>query len=779
MNQASLVPAEIGLPVTHESGRKHVTGAARFIDDIVEEEGTLHAAVGCSPVASGRLMSVDLADVFRSSGVVDVITAKDVPGDVDIGPVFPGDPLLAVQQILFHSQPIFAVVASSYTQARVAASRGKYSIEQTTPLLDPKLALQQGQLVRPSHVMSRGDASAALAAAEHQLKGELTIGGQEHYYLESQVSLARPTEDNGMYVLSSTQNPTEVQHLVARVLQLPLNLVIVETRRMGGAFGGKETHAAPGACLAAVLAQRTGRSVKLRLSRADDMRLTGKRHSFQSEYHVGFDQSGRLSASRMEMLANCGCSPDLSDAIVDRAMFHADNAYHLGNTSVSGHRAFTNTVSNTAFRGFGGPQGMMLIEGVMDDIARHLGKDPLDVRKQNLYGDAPRNVTHYHQTVDSEPLHRLIEELERSAEYRERRKKIELFNANNDVMKKGLALTPVKFGISFTIRHMNQAGALLNVYSDGSAEINHGGTEMGQGLNTKVAQVVAAELGISLSNISVTATRTDKVPNTSPTAASSGSDLNGKAAQKAAERIKKRLVKFLVASEQLDDQPIEFANNEVRYGHTVIGFPELVKRAYMNRISLSATGFYRTPKIHYDRESASGRPFLYYSNGAACSEVTIDTMTGEYRVNRVDVLQDVGNSLNPAIDKGQIEGGFIQGMGWLTTEELSWDEQGKLLTTGASTYKIPAAADTPEIFNVALLDNCPNREKTIHRSKGIGEPPLMLAISVWSALRDAISSLANYEMSPKLDSPATPERVYWAVQDAKKHAQSAAQMAEK
>lgn len=754
----------LGKALPHESARKHVTGAALYIDDLPEPARLLHAAVGYSTVARGQIQSLNLQAVAAQPGVVAVLTLADVPGITDIGPVFPGDPILAGEEVKFWGQPLFAVAADTLDNARRAVCYAEVKISAEQPLLDPVRAVAENQLVRPSHQLSRGDTAAAIAQAPNVLEAEMSIGGQEHYYLEGQVSLALPQEDGGMHVYCSTQHPSEVQKLVAEVLAVPLGAVTVETRRMGGGFGGKETQAAPWACLAALLARKTGRPVKLRLPRADDMIMTGKRHPFVNRYRIGFDDSGLLLGAEIRVTGNCGCSPDLSDAIVDRAMFHADNAYYLPAAHILGHRAFTNTVSHTAFRGFGGPQGMMIIERAMDDIARAVGADPLDVRKRNLYRGPERNITPYHQTVESDTLTQVIHQLEHTSDYRARRQQITAFNKSSAVLKKGLALTPVKFGISFTVQHLNQAGALIHVYTDGSIHLNHGGTEMGQGLNTKVAQIVAEEFQVDIDTIHITATRTDKVPNTSPTAASSGTDLNGHAAWAAARVIKQRLVDFLVESEKVAPESVVFSSNQVRFGESrSLSFVELVQKAYLGRVSLSTTGYYRTPKIHYDRANGRGRPFFYFATGAAVSEVLVDTLTGEYRVLRVDILHDVGSSLNPALDIGQVEGAFIQGMGWLTTEELRWDEQGKLLTTGAATYKIPTAADMPPIFNVALLQSRPNEEATVFRSKAVGEPPFMLAISVWSALRDAISSLVDYRISPDLDTPATPERVFWAI----------------
>ncbi|MFT6772141.1 MAG: xanthine dehydrogenase large subunit, partial [Congregibacter sp.] len=706
-----------------------------------------------------------LAAVRNAPGVIDVITRDDVPGIIDIGPVFPGDPLMVGlgDTVEFHGQVLFAVAATSYAEARRAVRLAKVEYTSLPACLSIEDGLAAESFVRPAHYQRRGDAQSALPKAPHRVQGELQIGGQEQMYLEGQVSLCVPEEDGGMLVYSSTQNPTEGQKLVAEVLGVDLHQVTVDTRRMGGAFGGKETHANQWACLAAILARRTGRAVKLRLARGDDMRATGKRHHFLSRYDVGFDHEGQIQALDLMLAGGCGMSPDLSDAIVDRAMFHSDNAYYLPDVAIAGLRVKTHTVSNTAFRGFGGPQGMVAIEDVIDAIARDRGLDPLDVRKRNLYSaKGNRNTTHYGQLVEQEVLPLLIERLEKTSDYRARRESIRAFNAENPVLRRGLALTPVKFGISFTVQHLNQAGALIHVYTDGSIQLNHGGTEMGQGLYTKVAQVVAEELQVDIEHIRCTATRTDKIPNTSPTAASSGSDINGMAALAAARKIRKRLTVFACEHFGVSEESVQFSRNRITVDDRIFSFAEFANLAYHQRISLSATGFYRTPKIHYDRETASGRPFYYFANGAAVSEVLVDTLTGEYRVERVDICHDVGNSLNPAIDIGQIEGGFVQGMGWLTSEELAWDDNGRLTTVGPATYKIPAIGDTPPIFNVELLPDSPNAEATIFRSKAVGEPPLMLAISVWSAIRDAVASLADYRVHPSLDTPATPERVLLA-----------------
>ena len=580
-------------------------------------------------------------------------------------------------------------------------------------------------------------------------------------YLEGQVSMAINDEEDRVLVYTSSQHPSEVQKLIAEVLGCKLHKVVVDMRRMGGGFGGKETQAAQWACIAALLAKRNQCAVKLRLPRMQDMIATGKRHPFENSYQVGFNQEGLIKAADIDINGNCGHSPDLSDAIVDRAMFHCDNGYYLENVNVAGHRCRTNQVSHTAYRGFGGPQGMIVAEAMMDAIARKVGKDPLTVRKLNLYGDKERNLTPYGMTVEHNLLGDLIARLEASSDYWARRKAITQFNKTSPIIKKGLSLTPVKFGISFTAKHLNQAGALLHVYTDGSMQINHGGTEMGQGLHTKIGQIVANEFGVSLHDVEVTATRTDKVPNTSPTAASSGTDLNGKAAQNACIIVKQRLAEFYaetIDESELTADKVIFADNYVTLGQHSVEFVQLVQDAYIGRVSLSSTGFYKTPKIHYNRSTGNGRPFFYFAYGASVSEVSIDTLTGEYKVERVDILHDVGRSLNPAIDIGQIEGGFIQGMGWLTIEDLKWDDRGRLISNNPATYKIPAIGDTPEVFNVDLYPR-DNDEDSIYHSKAVGEPPFMLANSVWCAIKDAISSLTDYKVDPQLPAPATPEAV--------------------
>ncbi|WP_355662202.1 xanthine dehydrogenase molybdopterin binding subunit [Halomonas salifodinae] len=761
----------------HESAVKHVTGRAAYIDDIPCPADTLHVALGLSPVAHGRLTRLDLEKVKAAPGVVDVITIVDVPGHTDIGPVFPGDPLFVDDEISYVGQVIFAVAAESYQAARRAVTLAVVEIDEQPASLDPVAAAERGEFVRPTHHHQSGDWEQALRDATYVLEGEQFVGGQEHFYLEGQACLVTPSEDEGVVIHTSNQHPSETQKLVAEVLDIPFHAVTAEMRRMGGGFGGKETQASPWACIAALIARRTGRAAKLRLPRAEDMRATGKRHPFHNRYRLGIDDQGVLVGGEITVIGDCGYSPDLSDAVVDRAMFHSDNAYSLGQARVTGHRAKTHTASNTAFRGFGGPQGVMIIEQVMDDIARHIGEDPLTVRKRNLYRPG-RDVTHYGQRVEQlQLLHDLIGELEQSSDYWTRRQAITDFNRESPIIKKGLALTPVKFGISFTVQHLNQAGALLHVYTDGSVQINHGGTEMGQGLHTKVCQVVARELGLDIERVRITATRTDKVPNTSPTAASSGADLNGQAAKDAASKLRERLFDFAAEHYRLDRDGMRLEAGALVAGQGEaerrLPWAELVQAAYLGRVSLSEKGFYATPLIHYDRNTGKGRPFYYYAHGAAVSEVEVDTLSGEYQVTRVDILHDVGDSLNPAIDIGQVEGAFIQGMGWMTSEELKWNDAGRLVSDGPATYKIPAFGDLPPVMNVKLLEGHPNSQASIYRSKAVGEPPFMLGISVWSALRDALASLADYRVAPQLDTPATPERVLMVAQ-ALRDAQGAA-----
>ncbi|REG86545.1 xanthine dehydrogenase molybdopterin binding subunit [Marinomonas pollencensis] len=758
----------VGRGIKHESGDKHVSGEAQYIDDKLEFPNQLHVYVHTSEYAHAKILNIDTSACLSMPGVVRVITAQDVPGELDVGPILKGDPLLADGLVEYYGQPIVAVAANSHEAALKAAKAIKIDYQALTPILDVKEALEKQHFVQESHQLVIGDSAKALASAPHRLQDELYIGGQEHFYLETQVASVMPTEDGGMIVYSSTQNPTEVQKLVASVLGISMNKVLVDMRRMGGGFGGKETQAAPLACLCAVFAHLTGRPTKMRLPRMEDMTITGKRHPFYVRYDVGYDDDGRVLALNMDLAGNCGYSPDLSGSIVDRAMFHADNAYFFEHATITGYRCKTNTASNTAYRGFGGPQGMVPTEDMLDTIARRLGKDPLDVRRLNYYGVNDRNITPYHQTVEHNILPEITEELLATSDYYARRESIKEFNASSPILKKGLAFTPVKFGISFTNSFLNQAGALIHIYTDGTIHLNHGGTEMGQGLNTKVQQIVAQVFQVETDKIQVSATNTEKVPNTSPTAASSGTDLNGKAAQNAALTIKQRLVDFLANHYRVSLEEIEFNNGQVKVRDTYLSFESVIGLAYVNQISLSSTGFYKTPKIHYDRATAKGRPFYYFAYGLACCEVMVDSLTGEYHFTRTDILHDVGATLNPAIDIGQIEGGFVQGMGWLTSEELVWNEQGRLMTNGPASYKIPAIADMPNDLRVSLVESRKNPEDTVYHSKAVGEPPFMLGIAAWCAIKDAVASVGDYQIHPNIDAPATPERVLMGIESIRK-----------
>ncbi|MDX1515287.1 MAG: xanthine dehydrogenase molybdopterin binding subunit [Woeseiaceae bacterium] len=747
----------VGRALAHDSAALHVSGRATYTDDIPEPRDLLHLALGVSEHAHARVRGIDLEPVLAMPGVVATLVAAEIPGDNNFGPIVADDPILADGEALYAGHPLFAVAATSVDAARRAALRADVDYEPLAAIIDAADAVKAASFVLPSETLARGKPADAIAAAPHRLSRRVRCGGQDQFYLEGHIAMALPQENRGMLVYSSTQHPDEVQSLVAHATGRAAKDVVVICRRMGGAFGGKESQAALFACIAALMADKTGRACKLRPDRDSDMIVTGKRHDFVIDYTVGFDDDGCIAGVDFTLAGRCGISADLSGPVNDRAMFHCDNAYYLDSVHVTSHRCKTNTVSNTAFRGFGGPQGMFAIEYVIDDIARELGLDPLDVRKRNFYGVGERNVTPYGQVVEDNIVHDIVALLERDSDYARRRSEIADHNANSRILRRGIALTPVKFGISFTNTLLNQAGALVHVYKDGTVQLNHGGTEMGQGLYIKVAQVVADEFGIDIDRIRITAADTSKVPNASATAASSGSDMNGKAAQAAAATIKARLTDVACRHFGVVESDVEFAGNDVRIGKDRLGFAELVQLAWADRVSLSATGFYRTPKIHYDRATFSGRPFFYYAYGAAASEVVVDTLTGEYRILRVDIVHDCGDSLNPAVDLGQIEGGFVQGAGWLTAEELWWDPDGRLQTHAPSTYKIPTCSDLAIDFRVQMLQNAANREDTIYRSKAVGEPPLMLALSVFHAIRDALATDDN--PSPPLQAPATPEAV--------------------
>ena len=755
----------VGNALPHDSAHLHVSGRAAYTDDLPEPRDLLHLAVGMSSKAHARLRAVDLSDVLAAEGVVDVCLASDIPGENNCGPIVHDEKIFATDTVEYAGQAIFAVAARTVEQARKAARLAKIDYEELEPILDPLTAVEKGSFVLPSETLTRGDPASAIRDAPRRLQRRIAMGGQDQFYLEGHISMCVPQEDNGLLLYSSTQHPDEVQHLVANATNRAAKDVVCICRRMGGAFGGKESQAATIACIAAIMTVRTGRSCKLRLDRDVDMIMTGKRHDFVVDYDIGFDESGRIRGIDFTFASRCGISADLSGPVNDRTMFHCDNAYFLENVNIVSHRCKTNTVSNTAFRGFGGPQGMFAIEHAIDDIARTLDVDPLEIRRKNFYGVGERDVTQYGQMFEDNFLDLITDKLEAGADYRERRASIRDFNKSSKVLKRGIALTPVKFGISFTSTHLNQAGALIHVYRDGTVHLNHGGTEMGQGLYVKVAQVVADELGVPVSAIRINAADTSKVPNASATAASSGSDMNGKAAQIAARKIRNRLTEFAAGHFSVNESAVDFEDGRVSVGSKGLDFAELVQLAWFDRVSLSATGFYRTPKINYDRSTFSGRPFFYYAYGAAVAEVIVDMLTGENRILRVDIVHDCGDSLNPAMDLGQVEGGFVQGAGWLTSEELWWNDAGELQTHAPSTYKIPTCSDLAPEFNVTLLENAANREDTIYRSKAVGEPPFMLAISVFQAIRDAIATHSN--PLPELDAPATPEAVLRAIEAAK------------
>ena len=752
-----------GSPVAHESARAQVAGAATYIDDIAEPRGTLFAAPILSGVAHGRLIGVDADAALAMPGVRSLVLSHDIPGSRMLASFAGDEPVFAIDRVEYVGQVIGLIVADSVMQARRAARRVQLKIEALPAILGVQAALAAKSYVLPPVFVRRGDAALAIKGAAHRLGGTLCVGGQEHFYLEGQVALALPQEQGQWLIHASTQHPGEVQHWVAHALGLSGNAVRVECRRMGGGFGGKETQAGHVAVWAAVAAHKLGRPVKLRLDRDDDFLVTGKRHPFEFRYQVGFDDQGLLCGLELTMAVDCGFCADLSGPVADRAIFHADNAYFLQDVAIASYRCKTNTQSHTAFRGFGGPQGMLIIEAIMGDIARSLGVDALDVRMRNLYGVGTRDVTHYQMKVEDNILMPLLSQLESNSHYRRRGLAIKRWNRDSPVIKRGIAITPVKFGISFTATLFNQAGALVHVYTDGSVQVNHGGTEMGQGLHTKVAQLVAYELGVDLQRVLATASDTSKIPNASATAASAGTDLNGRAAQFAARHVRDNLAQFVGGLDGCGAGAVQFASGQVRSPKASRSFESVVKMAYANRIQLWSDGFYRTPKIHYDKETLTGRPFYYFSYGAACTEVAIDTLTGESRVLAIDILHDVGRSINPAIDQGQIEGGFVQGMGWLTTEQLVWNQQGALTTHAPSTYKIPSAGDVPAHFKLAFW-NQPNREDNVFGSKAVGEPPFMLAISVFEALREAVAAATPQGRGPvALCAPASAENLLRAI----------------
>lgn len=757
----------IAKPLPHDAAALHVTGAARYVDDIPTPSGTLHLAFGTSPVACGILNAVDLSAVRVSKGVVDVLLAADLPFENDVSPSTHDEPLLAVQTLSYVGQPIFLVIATSHGAARAAAQQAHYDITENTPILSIEDALAaDARFEEGPRIYARGDVVETMQNCVRQVSGSIDMGGQEHFYLEGQAALALPGENGDVLVHSSTQHPTEIQHKVAHALGQAMHSVRVETRRMGGGFGGKESQGNALAVSCAIAAARTGQPCKMRYDRDDDMIITGKRHDFRITYTCGFDHEGKILALDVIHYTRCGWAQDLSLPVADRAMLHADNAYFLPNVRIESHRLKTNMQSATAFRGFGGPQGVMGMERIIDHVAQDLGVDPLSVRQNNYYAsmadntDQPKQDTPYGQVIDDAIIEELSAQLVASSEYKKRRAEIDTWNSQNEIIKRGIALTPVKFGISFTLTHLNQAGALVHVYQDGSIHLNHGGTEMGQGLFQKVAQVAASRFGVAMDMVKITATDTAKVPNTSATAASSGSDLNGMAVKAACDTLCLRMAEHFATQYDCAVSDISFADGQVQIGNQSLPFAQAAQQAYEARISLSATGFYKTPDIEWDRIAGKGRPFFYFAYGAAVSEVAIDTLTGENRILRADILHDAGASLNPALDIGQIEGGYVQGAGWLTTEELVWDDKGKLRTHAPSTYKIPACGDRPDIFNVELWQG-ENKADTIYKSKAVGEPPFMLGTSVFFALSDAISACGpNFA---NLQAPATAEEILNAV----------------
>ena len=748
----------------HESGTKHVSGYANYIDDIIEPEGTLYGAIGYSKKAYAIIKKLDLREVWKSEGVVSVVTSADIPGRNDVGAVHDGDPIFPKKAEYF-GQPLFAVAATSTELARKAVLKAKIFYKTLKPVIDIKEALRKKLFVLKGRKIKRGDPSKKINKAKNFLKDSFILGSQEHFSLEGQIAFVIPKEDNDFKIYSSTQHPGETQQIIAKMLNQKNNTINVEVRRIGGGFGGKETQSFIFAAICTLLSKKTKLPVKLRIDRDDDILITGKRHDFHSDYEVGFNNRGVIEGVKIKLASRCGISPDLSGAINSRALLHIDNAYYLSDISVENYLCKTNTSSSTAFRGFGGNQGMMVIENIIDNVARFLSKDSAEIRKINFYQKNKKNITHYGMKIEDNIINEIFSKLIKSSNYKNRRLNIKKFNLKNKYLKKGLAITPVKFGISFTTRHLNQAGALVHIYyADGSIHVSTGAVEMGQGTYTKIAQLVANEFGLPFNKIKVSSTRTDKVPNTSASAASSTTDLNGAAAINAVNKIKENLALFVKRKYKVkSDKPV-YRNSMVKFKGKTFLFNSLVKEAYLNRISLSSSGFYSTPKIHFNNKTFLGRPFLYFCYGAAVSEVLVDTLTGENKILRVNILHDQGRAINPAIEKGQIEGGFVQGAGWLTIEEVNWKSNGELTTHSPSTYKIPAVNDMPEKFNVEIYKNL-NKENVVNKSKTTGEPPLMLAMSVFFAIKDAIASVRNYTKIPKLNSPATPEAILLSIKN--------------
>ena len=752
----------------HESGIKHVSGRAFYTDDLPESPGTLFGAIGWSKKARAIIKKMNLAEVIKSEGVTAVVTSSDITGRNDVGPVYDGDPIFP-KKAEYYGQPLFAVAAKTTEQARKAVLKAKITYKTLKPVTTIKEALKKKSYVLKEKIIKKGDATKAIENSVNRLSGSFTTGSQEHFALEGQTAFVIPQEDNDYKVFSSTQHPSETQQVIAKMLNQKSNTITVETRRIGGGFGGKETQSFIFAAICTLLAKKTKHPVKLRMDRDDDIIITGKRHDFYSEYKVGFDELGVIKGLKIKLASRCGISPDLSEAINERALLHIDNAYFLENLLVENYLCKTNTASNTAFRGFGGNQGMMAIENIIDHIANSLKKDPAEIRRRNFYQKKKKNITHYNMKIEDNVMHEIYDQLIKSSNYKSRQLSIKKFNEKNIYIKKGIAITPVKFGISFTTWHLNQAGALVHIYSnDGSVHVNTGAIEMGQGTHTKIAQLVANELGLNFSRVKISATRTDKVPNTSASAASSTTDLNGAAALNAISKIKMNLSAYIKRKYKIKNGEGIYENGIIKFKGKSFKFNSLIKEAYLNRVSLSSSGFYATPKIHFDKKNFKGRPFLYFCYGAAVSEVMIDTLTGENKIIRTDILHDAGKAINPAIEIGQIEGGFVQGAGWLTMEEVNWKSNGQITTHSPSTYKIPAASDMPEKFNVEIFKKGKNVEQVINKSKTTGEPPLMLAMSVFYAIKNAIASVGNYAFYPNLDAPATPEKILMSIDKLKR-----------
>ena len=752
----------------HESGIKHVSGRAFYTDDLPESPGTLFGAIGWSKKAHAIIKKMNLEKVIKSEGVTAVVTSSDITGRNDVGPVYDGDPIFP-KKAEYYGQPLFAVAAKTTEQARKAVLKAKITYKTLKPITTIKEALKKKSYVLKEKIIKKGDATKAIENSVNRLNGSFTTGSQEHFALEGQTAFVIPQEDNDYKVFSSTQHPSETQQVIAKMLNQKSNTITVETRRIGGGFGGKETQSFIFAAICTLLAKKTKHPVKLRMDRDDDIIITGKRHDFYSEYKVGFDELGVIKGLKIKLASRCGISPDLSEAINERALLHIDNAYFLENLLVENYLCKTNTASNTAFRGFGGNQGMMAIENIIDHIANSLKRDPAEIRRRNFYQKKKKNITHYNMKIEDNVMHEIYDQLIKSSNYKSRQLSIKKFNEKNTYIKKGIAITPVKFGISFTTWHLNQAGALVHIYSnDGSVHVNTGAIEMGQGTHTKIAQLVANELGLNFSRVKVSATRTDKVPNTSASAASSTTDLNGAAALNAISKIKMNLSAYIKRKYKIKNGEGIYENGIVKFKGKSFKFNSLIKEAYLNRVSLSSSGFYATPKIHFDKKTFKGRPFLYFCYGAAVSEVVIDTLTGENKIIRADILHDAGKAINPAIELGQIEGGFVQGAGWLTMEEVKWKSNGQLTTHSPSTYKIPAASDMPEKFNVEIFKKGKNNENVINKSKTTGEPPLMNAMSVFFAIKNAIASIGNYNITPILDAPATPEKILMSINQLKR-----------